>query len=82
MNFYAVFVGCPNSDAQMSASCTGTNLDDCQVSLAPQVAQFLSDHADMSIARFEGKSMGDLLGFAEVLGFWAKEISEFEFCYA
>ena len=82
MNFYAVFVGCPNSDAQMSASYAGTDLDECCVALAPQVAQILSDHADIPIARFEGKSMGDLLGFAEVLGFWAKEMTEFELCYA
>lgn len=78
MQFYAVFVWCPNSDAQVSKACAGTDLDECQTAVYPNIAQWLSNHADMPLAAFQGYTMDDLLTKAIELGFCVKELLENE----
>ena len=81
MQFYAVFVWCPHSDAQVSKACAGNDLDECQTAVYANVAQWLSHHADMPLTAFQGYTMDDLLTKATELGFCVKELLENELFY-
>lgn len=76
MQFYAVFIGCPHTDAQTSLTCTGDDLDTCRADMAPYLAEWLSRLADFPLSQLTNLTPVELLEKARRLGFWTHEMTE------